>query len=82
MADWLPLLARLSASGTPSVLVTLAETRGSVPRDPGTKMVVIADASFGTIGGGRLEYEALKLGDLAVTDGLLTAKPDLGALLP
>jgi xanthine dehydrogenase accessory factor len=61
MADWLPLLARLSATATPSVLVTLAETRGSVPRDPGTKMVVTADETFGTIGGGRLEYEALNL---------------------
>jgi xanthine dehydrogenase accessory factor len=61
MADWLPLLTRLSGSGTPSVLVTLVETRGSVPREAGTKMVVAEDVTLGTIGGGRLEYEALKL---------------------
>ena len=61
MADWLPLLAQLSGAGTPSVLVTLAETRGSVPREPGTKMVVAQDAAFGTIGGGQLEFEALNL---------------------
>jgi xanthine dehydrogenase accessory factor len=61
MADWLPHLVRLSASGTPCVLVTLAETRGSVPREAGTKMVVAAAAAFGTIGGGQLEYEALHL---------------------
>ena len=61
MADWLPHLVRLSASGTPSVLVTVAETRGSVPREAGTKMVVAAAATFGTIGGGQLEYEALNL---------------------
>ena len=61
MADWLPPLVRLSASGTPSVLVTVAETRGSVPREAGTKMVVAAEATFGTIGGGQLEYEALNL---------------------
>ena len=61
MADWLPHLVRLSASGTRSVLVTVAETRGSVPREAGTKMVVAADATFGTIGGGQLEYEALNL---------------------
>ena len=60
MAAWLPVLARLSASGMPCVLVTVAETRGSVPREAGTKMVVTADAGFGTIGGGQLEYEALQ----------------------
>lgn len=61
VADWLPLLARLSGAGTPSLLVTLAETRGSVPREPGAKMVVAEDAAFGTIGGGQLEFEALNL---------------------
>jgi xanthine dehydrogenase accessory factor len=60
MTDWLPVLARLRASGTPSVLVTVAATRGSVPREAGTKMVVTEDATFGTIGGGQLEYEALR----------------------
>ena len=59
MADWLAVLARLGPSGPPCVLVTLAEARGSVPREAGTKMVVTADAAFGTIGGGQLEYEAL-----------------------
>jgi xanthine dehydrogenase accessory factor len=58
MADWLPVLARLRASGTPCILVTVAATRGSVPREAGTKMVVTEDAMFGTIGGGQLEYEA------------------------
>jgi xanthine dehydrogenase accessory factor len=61
MADWLPVLVRLSASGTRSVLVTVTETRGSVPREAGTKMVVAAAATFGTIGGGQLEYQALSL---------------------
>ena len=60
MADWLSVLAELNTCGTPCVLVTVAETRGSVPREAGTKMVVTADAAFGTIGGGQLEYEALR----------------------
>ena len=60
MADWLPVLARLRASGTPCILVTVAETRGSVPREAGAKMVVAEDAAYGTIGGGQLEYEALR----------------------
>jgi xanthine dehydrogenase accessory factor len=61
MPDWLDHLIRLSASGERPVLVTVAETRGSVPREAGTKMVVAAAATFGTIGGGQLEYEALHL---------------------
>jgi xanthine dehydrogenase accessory factor len=61
MADWLLHLVRLSASGPRCVLVTVVETRGSVPREAGTKMVVSAAAAFGTIGGGQLEYEALNL---------------------
>ena len=61
MADWLLVLARLRAAATPSVLVTVATTRGSVPREAGTKMVVTKDAAFGTIGGGQLEYAAYGL---------------------
>jgi xanthine dehydrogenase accessory factor len=59
MADWLGVIARLSGSGVPCVLVTVAETRGSVPREAGAKMVVTEGAADGTIGGGQLEYEAL-----------------------
>lgn len=37
-------------------LVTVAATSGSVPREPGAKMIVFADGSIqGTIGGGRFE---------------------------
>lgn len=41
---------------TPCVLVTVAATRGSVPRAAGSKMLVYADGvSSGTIGGGKFE---------------------------
>jgi xanthine dehydrogenase accessory factor len=60
MTEWLSVLVRLRASATPCVLVTVAATRGSVPREAGTKMAVTEDAAFGTIGGGQLEYEALR----------------------
>jgi xanthine dehydrogenase accessory factor len=59
MINWLQIVNRRGGCRTPCVLVTLAETRGSVPREAGTKMVVTADTAFGTIGGGQLEYEAL-----------------------
>lgn len=42
-----------------AVLVTVQATQGSVPRGPGTHMVVFAQAEQGTIGGGHLEFQAL-----------------------
>ncbi|PUE55637.1 xanthine dehydrogenase accessory protein XdhC [Limnohabitans parvus] len=42
-----------------AVLVTVQATQGSVPRGPGTHMVVFAEAEQGTIGGGHLEFQAL-----------------------
>jgi xanthine dehydrogenase accessory factor len=41
--------------------VLIAETRGSAPRAAGTRMFVDAHAVRGTIGGGNLEYTALKI---------------------
>jgi xanthine dehydrogenase accessory factor len=75
MVDWLPVLARLRASGTPCVLVTVAATRGSVPREAGTKMAVTKDATFGTVGGGQLEYEACGIARAMLAEGV--AAPQL-----
>ncbi|NML62621.1 xanthine dehydrogenase accessory protein XdhC [Massilia sp. RP-1-19] len=43
------------------VLVTVAIAEGSVPRDPGTRMLVDADTVTGTIGGGHLELRAIEI---------------------
>lgn len=43
----------------PAVLVTVAEVRGSAPREAGTRMLVTADGIAGTIGGGHLEWRAM-----------------------
>jgi xanthine dehydrogenase accessory factor len=51
---FLALLAR-----QPAVLVRVASTQGSVPREAGAWMGVFADAVAGTIGGGHLEFEAI-----------------------
>jgi xanthine dehydrogenase accessory factor len=42
-----------------AVLVTVASTQGSAPRDSGAWMLVFADAIEGTIGGGHVELEAI-----------------------
>lgn len=47
----------------PAVLVTVGVTKGSVPRESGAWMVVFADAAdspIGTIGGGHLEWDAMR----------------------
>ena len=44
---------------TPGVLVTVLATQGSVPRGPGTRMLVLPEGFAGTIGGGHLEYQAI-----------------------
>jgi xanthine dehydrogenase accessory factor len=43
------------------VEITVLETRGSAPREAGTRMWVGAGETRGTIGGGNLEYTALKV---------------------
>ena len=43
----------------PAVLVQVASTQGSVPREAGVWMAVFDDVVVGTIGGGHLEYQAI-----------------------
>jgi xanthine dehydrogenase accessory factor len=57
--DWLRAVELLRASRRPGVLVTLAAVRGHSPRDAGAKMVVAADQTWGTVGGGNLEAVAI-----------------------
>jgi xanthine dehydrogenase accessory factor len=52
------LLQRLADGG--GVLVTVGETQGSVPRETGAWMAVFPDAVVNTIGGGRLEKDAIE----------------------
>ena len=59
--NWIQILAELEREGEPCVLVTVVEHKGSTPRDSGTKMLVTEQGCYATIGGGHLEYKALKL---------------------
>ncbi len=58
--NWLSILNRLNRESTAAILITVVENRGSTPRNAGTKMIVTADESYETIGGGHLEYKAIK----------------------
>ena len=61
MSTWLEVARTLEDSATPYVIITVLGARGSTPRDNGTKMLVTAQDSFCTIGGGNLEYKAIAI---------------------
>ena len=80
------MVAEMVASHGHCALVTVAEVRGSAPREPGARMVIAPDGGFrGTIGGGELEWQAIGVArDALSRDGAaatldrLTLGPDLG----
>ena len=57
------------AASAPAILVTVAACAGSVPRGPGTRMVVTAGALAGTVGGGHLELRAIEIGRAMLAEG-------------
>ncbi len=61
MMDRLPEILRgLLAADEPTALVEVTGVRGSAPREAGACMLVTFMDSFGTIGGGMLEWEAIE----------------------
>ena len=68
------VLQDVVSRGDPCVLVTVAHIAGSAPREPGARMIVTPTEVMGTIGGGNLEFEAMRiarsrLDDTTVSDG-------------
>lgn len=58
VVDWLVALSTQLATGDDVVLVTVARTQGSAPREAGTSMLVGSATTALTIGGGHLEWQA------------------------
>lgn len=84
MSGLAPILRALLARPESAVVVSVAEVKGSAPREAGTHMIVTAEGSHGTIGGGTLEWEAilraramLRAGDASATLKLPLG-PELG----
>ena len=78
------LLAKLQEArdhGKPCVVVTVAQTRGSVPREAGAKMLVYADGkTVGSVGGGKFESLVIAESLAAVCTGapVLKTYPQIG----
>jgi xanthine dehydrogenase accessory factor len=63
-------LVALEREGTAFVLVVLVESLGSTPQDPGAKMLVTsAGRQIGTVGGGRVEAQAIALAQEMLAGG-------------
>ena len=58
---WLEPLAGALALDGEAVLAVVASTQGSAPREAGATMVIAHDGVRGSIGGGHLEFEALRI---------------------
>ena len=80
--DWLGALASLRAEGRPGVLVTVAEVRGHAPREPGAKMVVGLEQTWGSVGGGNLEETAVRRARELIASGVRTAEMLASRLTP
>lgn len=53
---WYEAIAQCERRGQGYVVATVISTQGSTPRDGGSKMVIDADTSYDTLGGGQLEF--------------------------
>ena len=76
-------LAALTRHGQ-VVLVTVADTKGSTPREAGAQLLVTAQGFLGSIGGGTLEWQAMAQAQAMLAKGInhrtsdFILGPDLG----
>jgi len=61
MQHWIDIVQRVLAIERDAVVVTVAATQGSAPREAGARMIVAANSIEGTIGGGHLEFDAIRI---------------------
>lgn len=91
MNDWLEHLIRLrrrpacgDCAENDCVLISTLHTQGSCPREAGTRMLVTHTQCIGTIGGGRLELQAIEAARACLqtaADRLIVERYALGARL-
>lgn len=56
------------AAGHRAIVIEVVQIKGSTPRNVGARMLVSADQSCGTIGGGHLEWRAMALARQALAE--------------
>ncbi len=79
--NWIDAVSSLSRQNRDLVIITVLSVEGSAPRNRATKMVVDSDNIHDTIGGGKLEYEAIREARLLIISAVpetLTKTYNLG----
>jgi xanthine dehydrogenase accessory protein XdhC len=71
------VLGALLASGRAAIEVRVEAARGSTPREAGTAMLVTAGDIAGTVGGGRLEWQAIARAREMLVRGETVARLDV-----
>ena len=66
--QWHVIAREALARGQRAVLVVVASGTGSTPRETGAVMVVTPERTGGTVGGGHLEHEALRVDARALAE--------------
>ncbi|MEM9171678.1 MAG: xanthine dehydrogenase accessory protein XdhC [Pseudomonadota bacterium] len=74
MFNWPEQALRLLRDGEECIAVCIASVRGSAPRERGTTMLVTRHQLFGTIGGGKLEFDAITDARKRLADGSPAAR--------
>jgi xanthine dehydrogenase accessory factor len=82
LKGWLAGILETISTNRPAVLVTIADAKGSSPREAGVKMMVTADNMAGTVGGGNLEHEAIRIARQMLHDNVRTSELRRFALGP
>lgn len=59
--SWLKQVSSYLAADRVLCRIVIADAKGSTPREMGADMLVLSDHMIGTIGGGRLEFEAISI---------------------
>ena len=72
--DWIPTLVRFLDREPTVARVVVTDARGSTPREPGAFMLVGRDGVEGSIGGGRLEWEAIAAARTLLADPNVQAR--------
>ena len=72
--DWIPTLVRLLERDPIVARVVVTDARGSTPREPGAFMLLGHSGVEGSIGGGRLEWEALAAARTLLADPNVPAR--------
>jgi xanthine dehydrogenase accessory factor len=69
-------IVELKREGKPCALATIVQCAGSAPQKEGTKMLVLDNGStYGTLGGGCMEFEVKQLCLAAIKDGIPRTGP-------